>query len=522
MRSSGLFHETALLTAAGICSQILGFFYRIALSRLIGAENMGLFQLIMPLYALLLSATAVGLNSAVSTLTARRLALRDRAGVKTLTDRCIGYFLLLGGGAGCLLALGSDFVSTALLGDARTQLGLILLVPCLLLTGVENLQKHYFYGTGQVAVPALADLAEQLVRIAAVLALLLCFLPQNPERTIGLILCGMVICEVFSACVMTALFRRATRDVRLRREPGLGRLVAGIALPISGTCLLNSLLSSADAVLIPRLLVAGGRPVGQAMEEYGVLFGMTAPLICLPTVLIGSLGMTLTPTLARLTARGQTDLARRTAVQCQRTAALLLLPLLCFLAAVGPEVGEALFQEPSVGRFLLPMAVGVALNAQQSILASVLNGLQRQRTAALHCLLCDGAQLLFTLLTVRTYGLPGYLLGYLAASALAAALHRRAVNAALGAGGAPLSAALAPLPAAVLTGLCAHTLFHCLLDRGLPLPLALAVCALFSAILCAAALAGCGLLPRRGDRSGPGNLFLRASSNQAGRGWKKS
>ena len=67
-----LLRGTLLLTATGLAGQGLGFLYRIALSRQIGAEVMGLYQLIMPVYSVLLSLTAVGLTAAVSNLSARQ------------------------------------------------------------------------------------------------------------------------------------------------------------------------------------------------------------------------------------------------------------------------------------------------------------------------------------------------------------------------------------------------------------------------------------------------------------------
>ena len=52
-----------LLTAAGFLSRIMGFFYRIFLSRIIGAEGLGLYQMIFPVLALALSVTSAGLPS---------------------------------------------------------------------------------------------------------------------------------------------------------------------------------------------------------------------------------------------------------------------------------------------------------------------------------------------------------------------------------------------------------------------------------------------------------------------------
>ena len=45
------------------------------------------------------------------------------------------------------------------------------LLPCLLLTGVENLHKHAFYGSGLIRPPACTEMLEQLVRTVAVLGL---------------------------------------------------------------------------------------------------------------------------------------------------------------------------------------------------------------------------------------------------------------------------------------------------------------------------------------------------------------
>lgn len=70
-----------LLTALGAASQLLGFGYRVALARMVGAQVMGLYQLLMPMYAVVLSLTAGGAaRPAVSNLTARYLARGNAVG----------------------------------------------------------------------------------------------------------------------------------------------------------------------------------------------------------------------------------------------------------------------------------------------------------------------------------------------------------------------------------------------------------------------------------------------------------
>ena len=177
-----MLYGTLLLTATGLFSQLLGFIYRILLSRLIGAEVMGLYQLVMPVYSVLLSVTAVGLTAAVSSLTSEYQALGNLRAAGQVLRRCLAaLFLLLV--LPCLaVVLFSDAISVYLLGDARTRLGLVLLLPCLLLTGVENLHKHAFYGSGLIRPPACT---EMLSRWCALRRCWGCWCSSSPRAPSG-------------------------------------------------------------------------------------------------------------------------------------------------------------------------------------------------------------------------------------------------------------------------------------------------------------------------------------------------
>ena len=134
------------LTALSAITQVLGFFYRVVLSRMVGAEVMGLYQLIMPVYSVILSLTAVGLTSAVSNLTSRHLALGDRRAADQTISACLKLFFLLLIPLGAVVISASDAISVHLLGDARTQLGLILLIPCAALTDPATGRIALYYG----------------------------------------------------------------------------------------------------------------------------------------------------------------------------------------------------------------------------------------------------------------------------------------------------------------------------------------------------------------------------------------
>lgn len=503
-RSSTLY-ATLLLTGTGLFSQILGFLYRIALSRLIGAEVMGLYQLIMPVYSVFLSIVAVGLTTAVSTLTAEYHALGRPAAIRQTLRRCLLLFFLLVLPLGAAAVSCSDAISVYLLGDARTQLGLILLVPCILLTGVENLHKHSFYGAGNVRPPAFTELCEQIIRAAAVLGLLAAFLPQNPERTVGLIVTGMVICEVFSAVTLVTLFRRQMgRRPKPDGPPVSWRRIASIAVPVGVTALLGNLMGSANSVLIPQRLVVGGMEVSEAMSEFGVLCGMTIPLLNMPSALIGAMCLIMVPKLAESAALRDRRGIQRRLDRALLATSVLMMPATALLVVVGPALGRLLFGEGRVGEHMLSLAVGVLLCCYQSVLSCALNGVSRQNAAARNSILCGAVQLLFTWFTVAIpgVGLRGYVAGFLVSSVLGLGLNLISTVRATGLRLRPFEWLVSPALAALLMGLCINLLFRWTCDQGAPLSLAVALCLTFGVVEYLAALQAQGVRVRELFRVG--------------------
>ncbi len=493
-----MIYGTLVLTGTSIFSQLVGFVYRIFLSRLIGAEIMGLYQLVMPVFSLLLSLTAVGLTTAVSNLSSEYHAHGDTAAVRQVLRRCLAAFFLLLTPVAAVVLAGCDPISVYFLGDARTQLGLVLLLPCVLLTGIENLHKHTFYGTGNIRPPAAVEVCEQLIRAGAVLGLLAAFLPQNPERTVGLIVLGMILCELFSACTLWILYHRqvgSAPTLSKIQKKGLNRRIAAIAVPIGLTSLLNNLMGSVNAILIPQRLVAAGADVSQAMSAFGVLCGMTLPMLCLPTAFIGAMGLVLVPKLAGSIALHQTEGVRSRIHKAMLATSVITMPAMALLVVLGPEIGRFLFREPTVGQFILPLSAGVLFSCYYSVLAGVLNGVGRQRAAAWNAITCGVVQLgcTYVLMGLPGVGLGGYVAGFVLSCGLGVLLNWRQTALATGLRPALFQWCTAPALAALLTGLCDNLLFHFLLDQGMEGVLAVLWCLVFGAVLYLAALTAQGV-----------------------------
>ena len=315
----------------------------------------------------------------------------------------------------------------------------------------------------------------------------------------GLIVLGMICCEIFSSTTLVILYRRHRRSGPLPGTPisHLNRRISSIALPIGATALLGNLMGSANAVLIPQRLVAAGADVTEAMSAFGVLCGMTIPMLCLPTAFIGALGLVLVPKLAESTAIGRPGEVQRRIHKAMLATSILILPSMAFLVVLGPTLGAFLFQEPTVEDYIIPLSLGVVFSCYQSVLSGALNGVGRQSAAAWNAILCGAVQLgcTFFLMGLPGVGLKGYVFGFVISDLLGVILNWVQVRRATGLKARIFQWCTAPGLSALLMGLVVNLLFKILLNAGMDGIFAVLSCLVFGTVLYLAALAAQGIRP---------------------------
>ena len=146
---------------------------------------------------------------------------------------------------------------------------------------------------------------------------------------------------------------------------------------------------------------------GEAVSAYGVTFGMTLPMLLLPTAFLSALGLVLTPKLSQYSALGQKEAIRRQVKRSVGAANLILIPALALLAVLGSAIGQSLYRDDRVGDHLPLLALGVLFSCWQTLSACVLSGVNRQGASAGIALAADSVQLVLTCLTVGRWGMGG-------------------------------------------------------------------------------------------------------------------
>ena len=70
MSKDNFFKNSFLLTASNITTGIIGFIFSIYLSKVIGPEGMGLYNLVMPIYNLFICVMTAGVAASISQISA--------------------------------------------------------------------------------------------------------------------------------------------------------------------------------------------------------------------------------------------------------------------------------------------------------------------------------------------------------------------------------------------------------------------------------------------------------------------
>lgn len=298
---SSLIRGTVQLAAAGILVRIIGLLNRMALSRLIGAEGLGLFQMIMPLYALLIVISGLGLSGAVTKMVADRSATGDIIGRRKIRQITLRLVLAAAAVTTVLLWL-TPALSLKFIPDRRI-IGILRLMPAaFIFAALSSILRSYSQGLGKMAPTALSQVAEQVVRVGVGLAAAYFLLPYGLECALTGLFAGIITGEIACLGVLylmqPAEERKALPPVDRRPPRPMLKEIFSLALPILLIRLSTSITQTVESLMIPARLQAAGFSDAGATTLFGELAGMALPLLFLPTVLIIPLNTTLVPAVA--------------------------------------------------------------------------------------------------------------------------------------------------------------------------------------------------------------------------------
>ena len=420
---SSLITGTLLLTIAGVLTRIIGFFYRIFLSRVIGAEGLGIYQLTAPVMALGFAITSTGIQTAISRFVSNEIGKKNPGGARSYLFCGLLLSLLLSVLFSVILWKNTDFIARAWLGDARCAPLLSILSLSFVPSCIHACINGYYYGLKKTGVPALTQLAEQIARVAIVYVLFQIYTEQQQSVPLSVTMWGVVIGEIASTLVSVSCIRvlSGTTDRGLSMVTCTKNLLA-MAAPLTANRVILNLFSSYENIMIPNRLRLFGYEFSDALSVYGILTGMTMSVVMFPSVITNSVSVLLLPAISEAKAAGDDALIRRTLKKTiESCLSLGFLATLAFLFT-GDFLGNFLFGNALAGTFITTLGWICPFLYLGSTLSSILHGLGFPGLTFVLNLISCGIRILFVLFAVPVFGIKSYLWGILLSQAVLAFL----------------------------------------------------------------------------------------------------
>lgn len=425
-KNNPLITGTIILTVTGFASRFIGFFYRIFLSRVFGAEGMGLYQLISPVLALTFSVTVSGIQTAISKFVASETSTHDyKASFRTLF---VGFVLAMTLSFGCAFYIYSfsEMIAASFLFEPRTAPLLRILSLSIPMATVHSCINGYFYGIRKTSVPALTQLAEQIVRVGSVFLIFEAFRSRGYTPTINFAVVGLVIGEGASMLVslmaiyhrfyvLTAshrIFARARQTFAVYMQDA--RQLLTLALPLSLNRTLINFLQSVEAIYIPQRLQGYGYDTAKALSVYGVLTGMALPLILFPSAITNSISVLLLPIVSEADAVNNQNTIKKAVRKSIRYCFILGFLCTALFLLIGRWAGMLLYNSRLAGSFIITLSFICPFLYIASTLNSILNGLGKTAYTFAFSMISLLFRLLFVFLAIPVFGIQGYLWGLLA------------------------------------------------------------------------------------------------------------
>lgn len=411
-RRSAFLQNAALLTATSLLLRTVGIFFRIYLSNRIGAEGMGLYQLILSVYVLASAFAAAGICTAVTRLVTDALCRGDRSTALRALRGAVAVSVVVAAVSTMVLCLAADPVSRWFLKDARAAAALRVLTISLPFMGVSSCLKGYFMARRKVSVTARAQLLEQAVRIGVIWLLLDRVQTSDLTAACTVIMVGDVVAEAAACLWLLGGFRRDRRT--LPESGGSGRPVMaalmGIALPISAGRYLNTALHTVENLLVPDRLSLYTASRAVALAQFGSLKGMTMPLLFFPSSFLSAIATLLIPEISESAALGRRERVREAVERTMHltlTAAILIAGIF-FLYA--PVLGQLFYHSEEVGRMLRALAPLVPAMYLESMVDGLLKGLNQQVSSLKYSVIDSALRIALVVTLVPRTGMAGFLL----------------------------------------------------------------------------------------------------------------
>lgn len=367
-----LFKTVFIIIIFSVITRIIGFLFRIYISRTIGAEALGQYQVSFSVFMVLLTIISSGLPFIISKLTAEYAAKKDELSSKKMVTAglIIGVVLSL---ILCGLVVLFLPVLRLVFADDKCVTILLILLPALVFSSVYSTLRGNIWGRNKYFSLCLTELFEQVARVILFVILIQGALKTTDGAYVSAI--SLTLACLVSAIAVFVIYLVSGGRFKLSKDKKIYSHLLKKSTPITGVRIAGSLVQPLIALIVPMRLVAAGFTSAQALSLYGTAIGMTLPFLFIPSTIIGSLSTALVPDLSSAIAKNDNSYIKARVISSLKFTIFISVLFIPLYMGCGNFIGMFFYDNLQSGVMLQQAAWVMLPLGLTNITSSLLNSL---------------------------------------------------------------------------------------------------------------------------------------------------
>ncbi len=405
--------NTAVMTVTSLVLRTLGIVFRVFISNRVGAEGMGLYQLVFAVYVLGTTFAAAGIVTAVTRMVAEQFALRMPANARRVMRLSMVLCAIIGALSAAVLYFGAPTIG-GWIGDTRTVPALAVSGLALPFIGIASCIKGYFLARRQAMPPSVSQIIEQIVRIGGILLMLRAAGNCSLETACFIIIVGDALSETVACLFLSVAYRIDNRRVSTRSPATLSyrrllRPLLAISVPLTAGRYLSTALRTVENILVPARLTLFTHDDALSLSQFGAVKGMALPLLFFPAAFLVTVSGLLVPELSDAHALGQKRQVRRLTASAMHITWIGSMLIGCLFTMLGKQLGILLYKDETVGVLLQILGPLTPIMYLDSVATGMLKGIDEQVHSLWYSVADSAVRITLIWLLLPRAGLTGFL-----------------------------------------------------------------------------------------------------------------
>lgn len=406
--------NTSVLIITSLIFRGIDIYFTAYVSKKIGSELLGVYQLVMSVYLFGITLATSGINLAVTRVISEELALDNNGSVKKIMKKCLYITLITSISTSLIFWVNTDFIIEKCLHSKVSPSVVHLFCLALPPIAMSSAISGYFAGVRRVYKNAIGQFIEHVSKVIVTAIIINIYLPHGLEYACFALILGDLVSEVISFTYIYIVYmldkRKYNNAPETAKEHHYSHDILRISIPIAITSYIRSGLSTFKQLIIPSSLEKSGINCSESLSKYGIINGMALPIIMFPDILVKSFANLLVPEFARYHAKKD---YKRTK---QMTSILLFLiggasvGLSILLYIFSDKLAYFLYKDSSIGQYIRILAPLATFIYMDTVVDSVLRGLDAQVGVMIINILDLIISTSFIYFCVPKLGLTGYLI----------------------------------------------------------------------------------------------------------------